>query len=59
MKKVLLLAGLFVMTGYFTMAQQHHPKKDSTGTKPAHVKEPKKASDTTHHAGGMHHNKKN
>ena len=34
MKKVLLLAGLFVMTGYMTMAQQHHPKKDSTGTKP-------------------------
>jgi hypothetical protein len=55
MKKVLLLAGLFVMTGYFTMAQQHHPsKKDSTGTKPAHVKEPRKATDTTH----AHHNMK-
>jgi hypothetical protein len=59
MKKVLLLAGLALMTGYVTMAQQHHPKKDSTGTKPAHVKEPKKASDTTHHAGGKHNDKKN
>ena len=58
MKKVVLLAGFALMTGYVTMAQQHHPKKDSTGTKPAHVKE-HKASDTTHHAGGMHHNKKN
>jgi len=55
MKKVLLLSGLFMMAGYFTMAQQHHPKKDSTGTKPMHVKEPKKATDTTH---AQHHNKK-
>ncbi len=57
----MLLAGLIALTGTVTMAQQHHPKKDSTGTKPAHVKEPKKASDTTHHHGGgmKHHDKKN
>ncbi|WP_158085442.1 hypothetical protein [Niastella vici] len=48
MKKVLLLSGLFMTLGLFTMAQQHHPKKDSTAPKPAHVKAPKKATDTTH-----------
>jgi len=49
MKKVLLLSGLFMTLGLITMAQTHHPKKDTTSSKPAHVKEPKKATDTTHH----------
>jgi hypothetical protein len=55
MKKVLLLSGLLMSMGLITMAQTHHPKKDSTAaSKPAHVKEPKKATDTTHHANKMH-----
>ena len=49
MKKVVLLSGLLMTLGLFTMAQTHHPKKDSTSSKPAHVKEPKKATDTAHH----------
>lgn len=49
MKKVILLSGLLMSLGLYTMAQTHHPKKDSTSSKPAHVKEPKKATDTTHH----------
>jgi hypothetical protein len=48
MKKVLLLAGLFMTLGLFTMAQ-NHPKKDTASAKPAHVKSPKKTTDTTHH----------
>jgi hypothetical protein len=47
MKKVLLLSGLLMTVGLCTMAQTH-PKKDTTGSKPAHVKSPKKATDTTH-----------
>lgn len=54
MKKVLLLSGLLMTLGLFSMAQTHHPKKDSTSAKPAHVKAPKKAmepkaGDTTQH----------
>lgn len=52
MKKVILLSGLLMSLGLYTMAQTHqthHPKKDTTSSKPAHVKEPKKATDTTHH----------
>ena len=51
MKKVLLLAGLALTLGLTTMAQEK-PKKETkkdTTSKPAHVKSPKKASDTTHH----------
>lgn len=48
MKKVLLLSGLFMTLGLMTMAQTKHPKKDSTGTKPMHMKAPKKATDSTH-----------
>jgi hypothetical protein len=54
MRKVILLSGLLMTMGLFTMAQTHHPKKDSTSAKPAHVKAPKKAAepkatDTTQH----------
>ena len=56
MKKVLLLSGLFMSLGLITMAQTKHPKKDTASTKPAHVKEPKKATDTTaHHHGNKKH----
>jgi hypothetical protein len=51
MKKVLLLAGLVMALGMATMAQEK-PKKETkkdTTSKPAHVKAPKKATDTTHH----------
>jgi hypothetical protein len=51
MKKVLLLSGLLMTVGLFTMAQtkpQTHAKKDTT-SKPMHMKSPKKATDTTHH----------
>jgi hypothetical protein len=47
MKKVLLLSGLLMTVGLFTMAQTH-PKKD-TASKQMHVKSPKKATDSTHH----------
>jgi hypothetical protein len=47
MKKILLLTGLLMTAGLFTMAQTH-PKKDTT-SKPTHVKSPKKTTDTTHH----------
>jgi hypothetical protein len=49
MKKVLLLASLLMTVGMFTMAQQTHPKKDTTSKPMHHPKPPKKASDTTHH----------
>jgi hypothetical protein len=48
MKKVIVLAGLLMTAGMVTMAQTH-PKKDTASSKPAHVKSPKKATDTTHH----------
>jgi hypothetical protein len=51
MKKVLLLAGLLMSLGMFTMAQtqpKKGAKKDST-SKPMHMHGAKKASDTTHH----------
>jgi hypothetical protein len=53
MKKVLLLSGLLMTTGLITMAQTH-PKKDSTASKPAHVKSPKKTTDTTQHTHKKH-----
>jgi hypothetical protein len=51
MKKVILLSGLLMTIGFYTMAQTKptHAKKDTTSSKPAHVKSPKKATDTTHH----------
>jgi hypothetical protein len=55
MKKVLLLSGLLITAGLYTMAQTHHPKKDTASAKPVHVKSPKKTTDTTHH---NTHNKK-
>jgi len=49
MKKVLLAASLFVTVGMATATMaQTKPAKDSTH-KPAHVKEPKKAKDSTMH----------
>jgi len=47
MKKVFLLAGLALSLGMATMAQTK-PAKDTTH-KPSHMKEPKKAKDTTSH----------
>lgn len=51
MKKVLLLAGLLMTLGMFTMAQtqpKKGAKKDST-SKHMHMHSPKKASDSTNH----------
>jgi hypothetical protein len=55
MKKVVLLSGLLVTLGLFTMAQTHPSKKDTTSSKPAHVKAPKKATDTTQHKAHKKH----
>jgi hypothetical protein len=55
MKKVVLLSGLLMTMGLITMAQTHHPKKDSTSSKPAQVKAPKKVTDTTHHTNHKKH----
>jgi hypothetical protein len=55
MKKVVLLPGLLMAFGLVTMAQTHHLKKDSTGSKPAHVKAPKKTTDSTQHTNHKKH----
>ena len=44
MKKVLILSGLFMTLGLFTMAQ-NHPKKDTASSKPVYVKSLKKTID--------------